>query len=210
MPTGTFSRLLPTDKVNCVPPDSGPHLCECGCGKYTNLIKKTDPVEGYIRGHYFHFLTRHARRGFNWFKASSIEKVCPVCNATKPITQFRKTSRPDRPDRYGSRCLECDKQYKEKWYRENEQEVRMKQAAKHLRITYGITLDAYRTMVAKCGNVCEICKRPSGSRRLSVDHCHKTGTLRGLLCNKCNGLLGMADDDPLVLESAIKYLQQRG
>ena len=43
---------------------------------------------------------------------------------------------------------------------------------------------------------------------LSVDHCHQTGKLRGLLCSKCNAMIGLAKDDPLVLEKAIKFLRE--
>ena len=60
--------------------------------------------------------------------------------------------------------------------------------------------------------VCFICKNPEITKfkgvvnPLSVDHCHKTGKVRSLLCVKCNALLGMADDNLEILQKAIDYL----
>lgn len=52
---------------------------------------------------------------------------------------------------------------------------------------------------------CLICKLPA--YELVIDHDHITGRIRGLLCRKCNALLGMCQDSPYILENAIKYLQ---
>jgi len=46
------------------------------------------------------------------------------------------------------------------------------------------------------------------SETLLIDHCHKTGKLRGLLCRKCNTVIGMCDDSVLILNSAIRYVQE--
>ena len=43
---------------------------------------------------------------------------------------------------------------------------------------------------------------------VAVDHCHKSGQIRGLLCNACNKGLGLFKDSPIILEKAIKYLNQ--
>lgn len=58
------------------------------------------------------------------------------------------------------------------------------------------------------GHRCQICDRHEDefSRRLSVDHCHKTGKLRGLLCHQCNFALGSLQDDPNIAASAAAYL----
>ena len=45
-------------------------------------------------------------------------------------------------------------------------------------------------------------------RRLSVDHCHKTGKIRALLCGQCNTMLGMAQEKKDILQMAIKYLEK--
>ena len=77
---------------------------------------------------------------------------------------------------------------------------------------YGITLDDYDRMLAEQNGVCKICSQECdhpqrvNSRTLSIDHCHTTGKVRGLLCNKCNSLLGWARDDISILQKAIEYL----
>lgn len=79
----------------------------------------------------------------------------------------------------------------------------------HLRTLkrYGITAEDYDHMFAEQNGLCAICGRPD-SRALSVDHDHETGKVRGLLCSKCNFLLGYADDDPEILTRAIEYLAE--
>lgn len=73
--------------------------------------------------------------------------------------------------------------------------------------TYGITEQEYLVLLEAQGGVCAICE---GKRRgsLDVDHDHKTGMVRGLLCRRCNRrLLPSAQDSTDRLESAIKYLR---
>ena len=53
------------------------------------------------------------------------------------------------------------------------------------------------------GGLCAICER---STLLVIDHCHETGSIRGLLCRRCNGLLGFATDKVWILHKAIEYL----
>ena len=58
------------------------------------------------------------------------------------------------------------------------------------------------------GNSCAICGAKPKGRRLAVDHDHKTGKIRGLLCMPCNTALGKFRDDPKLLRKAIKYLEK--
>lgn len=73
--------------------------------------------------------------------------------------------------------------------------------------TYGITGEQYKRLYEIQGGKCAICRRASGkTRRLSVDHNHDTGAVRGLLCSVCNRLLGHARDDPAFFDRATYYL----
>jgi len=72
-----------------------------------------------------------------------------------------------------------------------------------LRDRYGITVDQYDEMVKNQNGQCKICKE---SVKLHVDHCHKTGQVRGLLCNGCNRGLGYFNDNIDKLISATTYL----
>lgn len=81
-----------------------------------------------------------------------------------------------------------------------------------LRDNYGLTQEQYDAMFEAQGGVCAICKEPERSRRvkrlnLSVDHCHKTGKIRGLLCSGCNTAIGHFYEDIEVMIRAKKYLE---
>jgi hypothetical protein len=70
---------------------------------------------------------------------------------------------------------------------------------------YGITLDQFEQMFALQGSACAVCRKTGVT--LCVDHCHRTGEIRGLLCRRCNIALGYCDDDPDILLAAVAYLQ---
>jgi hypothetical protein len=74
--------------------------------------------------------------------------------------------------------------------------------------TYGIKKEDYIKMFVAQSGRCLICYRHQDDlkRKLSVDHCHVTGIVRGLLCVFCNTGLGMFKDNILFIESAKKYL----
>jgi Autographiviridae endonuclease VII len=84
-----------------------------------------------------------------------------------------------------------------------------------IRRKYGITLEDYESMLKKQNNVCAICFKEdmtieANSMRLKglcIDHCHITNKVRGLLCNKCNPMIGYSQDSIQILESAIRYLK---
>lgn len=83
-----------------------------------------------------------------------------------------------------------------------------------LRKTYGITLDQYNQMLKDQNGCCAICKKPETTvdarygrvRDLAVDHCHETGKIRGLLCDRHNRGIGHFDDSPEMLTAAIFYI----
>lgn len=60
-------------------------------------------------------------------------------------------------------------------------------------------------VISRWTTVCECCGKDAGFA-IQLDHCHKTGKLRGFLCYKCNSLIGLAEDNAAVLVSAANYL----
>lgn len=99
---------------------------------------------------------------------------------------------------------------------------RAKQSPEHrrsakLRCKYKITLEDFDNMLQQQEGVCAICGNPEYRvdpvikkvRNLSVDHCHKTGKVRGLLCSDCNIGLGAYRDDLYRLAKAIVYLSKQ-
>lgn len=84
----------------------------------------------------------------------------------------------------------------------------------NLRDSFGLTGEDYTAMSVRQGNVCAICEQPETAihhktgepRALAVDHNHKTGAVRGLLCRDCNLGLGLFEDDRDILARAQAYL----
>lgn len=108
-------------------------------------------------------------------------------------------------------CNRCHqpKPTKEKRILRTVEEVKLLYKNQRFTKKYSITLDDYKQILEKQNGVCGVCKQsePSG-RMLAVDHDHETGKVRGLLCTRCNILLGYCKDDINILKNAIKYLQK--
>ena len=103
-------------------------------------------------------------------------------------------------------------QQRSKKYRESHKEY---YAGILLKKNYGMTICQYNELFTNQNGVCVIClkletkvdPRSSAIKKLSVDHDHKTGKVRGLLCDSCNLALGKFHDDPSLLRRAINYLE---
>ena len=78
---------------------------------------------------------------------------------------------------------------------------------KQLKNRFSITDVEYYEMLEKQDGRCKICLCVP-KIKLDVDHCHKTGRIRGLLCRFCNTALGLFKDSPLLLRSAANYLER--
>ena len=84
--------------------------------------------------------------------------------------------------------------------------IRQTTKARDIKYLYGITLEAYEKLKKTQSNRCAICG-VTPDKCLDIDHCHQTGTVRGLLCQKCNKGLGFFEDSIDLLSCAIKYLK---
>jgi len=125
--------------------------------------------------------------------------VCKDCIA-EGITAYRKPVIRNGKPVPGKRCATHHRARKSK----------TKDAAWERRLMdiYGITAEQYWEIYKYQGGKCYICQRATGARkRLSVDHCHETGFIRGLLCSVCNkNVLGHLRDSVVALWRAITYL----
>lgn len=146
-----------------------------------------------------------------------MKRTCNVCGETKPLDQFRKAK--DKPGGHKMQCAACCR-VTEAAYRERNRERirtysrgwhRTKDSAHwHKRVLYrhGLTPEYYLARLWHQKGVCAICELPDrGGRRLHVDHCHRTGVIRGLLCGPCNKMLGLALDQPDRLVRAAEYVE---
>jgi len=104
------------------------------------------------------------------------------------------------------------KEYMREWYRKARAANPEYYLDQDLRRNYGVTYEWYQETLAKQNNVCAICKQPETAIirnkviAMPVDHDHKTGKARGLLCTKCNRGLGLFRDDKDILKAAFDYL----
>ena len=97
------------------------------------------------------------------------------------------------------------------WRERNPDKVKDMDLRKH----FGITLEQYRQMSTAQKHKCAICDShetavdaKGAERFMAVDHCHKTGKIRALLCSACNKALGGFKDDPNLLIKAAKYIKK--
>ncbi len=135
---------------------------------------------------------------------------CKDCMAAYRKAKYRKDPeiakrrvqewRTKNPERY----LEGQRRYREK----HGEQRRARDRAGHLGRAYGLTPSDYDFLVAVQGGVCAICGRAE-EKGLHVDHEHKTGLVRGLLCGRCNKGIGLFDEEPARLDAAKGYLSRR-
>lgn len=72
----------------------------------------------------------------------------------------------------------------------------------------GMTVEQYEKIYRSQNGMCGICGGPPNSLGLVIDHCHKTGAARGLLCAGCNSMIGFAQDREEVLLAGVEYLRR--
>lgn len=131
-------------------------------------------------------------------------KICSKCKEEKSVAEFHK--RLNRKCGYKSQCKSCIKLAPKKVYP-------IQRKNYELNKSYGINLDDYNTLFSNQNGKCKICDRHldevNGGKKkyLCVDHCHASGKIRGLLCDKCNRGIGLFNDDKTLLLKAVQYLK---
>lgn len=135
-------------------------------------------------------------------------KKCSGCKQVKPLSQFYK--RKIAKDGKNSRCKDCEHKEIYEW-RKNNPDIQAEITRRcRLKRMYGITVEQYETLLTKQNNSCAICKRHESEfkTRLAVDHNHKTGAIRGLLCNYCNHRVIGRHTDGELLRRMADYIEQ--
>ncbi len=129
--------------------------------------------------------------------------------------EYRKNNK-DKTKAYYTENKEKITQMKKEYNKVNAEKIAL-QVKKYTYLKrYGITKEDYDKMFAEQKGLCAICTKPESNfdqraqriKLLAVDHCHKTGKVRGLLCHKCNTSIGLFKESVDIIESAIKYLKR--
>lgn len=159
------------------------------------------------------------------YEVPTTEKRCTGCDEVKSLDDFAADGR--KRDGHQSRCRPCQAaegrarsaqrraaqglaplrklpprhERDAAWWKEYH-------LATYLKSRYGITIDEFQAMQEAQEGVCAICREVCIQKaRLSVDHSHTTGKVRGLLCGRCNMGLGLAKDEADLLDAMASYLE---
>lgn len=151
------------------------------------------------------------------------------------ITQAYRERHPDRIKQYHEKTKAQRAAYSKEYYAgykpridarnkahyaEHQEAIRVRQKAnydpvkqkfRYLKSRYGVTAERYEEMFRECKGRCEVCKAPFSDitgERAFLDHDHKTGNARGLICLRCNTALGHAGDDPKILRALARYVER--
>lgn len=142
------------------------------------------------------------------------ERTCKTCGVVKALSEFPlgKNYRGGRKPN----CNPCSRALHKAYRVANMDKVRgmwRKATKRYYRYerfrdkkfkAYGITAEEFQAMHIAQDGKCKICKQAGP---LDIDHCHKTGSVRGLLCGLCNRGLGCFRDDVARLTAALEYIQ---
>jgi len=143
-------------------------------------------------------------------------RTCNKCGIEKPYSEFAKSNSRKLGIQYT--CKQCNSDRAKLWYFNNKSRAKenakrwvknnrekAKQYAKERlrKHHYGMEYGEYDKMFAAQSGKCYLCNRKT---KLEVDHCHKTGCVRKLLCRRCNLFVGWIESNMNLLDSAIRYI----
>lgn len=140
---------------------------------------------------------------FSWHRPGYLKLSCKVCvniaQNDRRAGKSRKEESAKRHAKFGEQIKHQKRQHRKNnptLYRNYE-----------LKSAYGITLQEKQQIEVKQNGLCAICQKPG---KLVVDHCHRTGKVRGLLHGSCNSALGLFKEDPEALVRAASYVITKG
>jgi hypothetical protein len=131
------------------------------------------------------------------------DKKCKTCGEHKPFDEYQKDI--TKKDGFRPYCKACTSVRRKELL--SKETIRQRNLEKN----FGKgALEVYDSLFQNQKGVCAICGSPENGRykHLSVDHCHETNKIRGLLCNNCNRGLGLLKDDPDILRKAAAYVEK--
>lgn len=137
-------------------------------------------------------------------------RICTRCGTFKPWEEFH--ARQHGKNGRASICAECGRVARRQYRADNLERVRATDRAyeqrigRHTKRRYGLGREEWEAQVAAQGGLCAVCGRKP-RRRLVGDHCHLTGTFRGIVCDQCNIAMGQTGDDPEILRALADWIE---
>lgn len=143
--------------------------------------------------------------------SSGLNAQCRVCSSKKHAIYYRmnKSKIQDSHRRWRLNNPETHRARGRRWTRKNPEKAK----AMYVRSDHGISMDEFQKMHDSQKGLCKVCSKPERAiyrgktRSLCIDHNHKTGKIRGLLCHRCNVALGLLEDDFRIVESLLEYIK---
>lgn len=137
------------------------------------------------------------------YRARQIQRTVKSMRGSVKWQAYHRKWKQDHP------LSEEQREARKKYMRGYHQAHKPQSVIRHLK-RYGLTLEAYDSMVQSQNGKCAVCRKESSGqqKRLHVDHNHTTGKIRGLLCSVCNTVLGLVKENTAVLAAATKYLRR--
>ena len=132
---------------------------------------------------------------------SGLDPRCKPCSKEAKNLSIQKMKSQDK-----DKWLADQRRYYKNYKSKNPEKVSQKDKRVRLKSMFNMTLEEYNDILESQNGRCKICLKEPVNISLCVDHCHKTGKVRGLLCSNCNTGLGLFKDSTSNLQSAILYL----
>lgn len=183
----------------------------------TQVAEKKAETAAYMREYYLAHSTRPRRIP----GSERTHKICRMCGKNKSRDEYTVRASGPRTGHLAPYCKPCSvkkscEAYAGRHSNDDTLYRRVEWPAKLKRL-YGITVDDYNRMLLEQGGGCALCGSTNpvvGNRNykrtnrtaFDVDHCHVTGKVRGLLCTRCNRLVGLANDSAETAMNLVNYL----
>lgn len=186
---------------NCLKkPSENRNICPAHRGRWKKFKSYDLPIKPAFREGIIKFCNIHGELTLSQCLPRKLRHLCKACSHERYRRWRRKNPNTLRENYLKIRCC---KQYIRKM-----RDVWLKRK-------FGITIIEYESMLEKQNGKCAICKNYEVAkkinndkvREMSVDHCHKTGKVRGLLCTGCNTAIGHFKESIESMQSAIEYLR---
>ena len=167
--------------------------------KYADASREHNHDREYFQKYYQQHKQKYREYGQRHYKANK-----------EKIEQRNHRWRENNPEKYQAAMRKYQEKNHEKikqrsaqWYAANKTQASATNRKNKLR-RYGLTIAQFSEMLESQNGLCAICQKTL--KQPSVDHDHKTGMVRGILCRICNAALGQFQESPQILRNAIKYL----
>jgi len=135
-------------------------------------------------------------------------KKCSRCNQEKELSFFNKDKQ--RKDGHSHRCSACHSEVVKESKLRNPERTKKVAYKAHIKHMYGVDIKWVEQRLKEHNYKCKICSTDMQlhTNTVAIDHCHKTGKVRDIVCKKCNSAMGQFNDDPELIAKAIDYLKE--